>query len=306
VVTQPSFEPAPFPVAPDLSLVTLEPTDRASSGSHTALLINYEWTNSDLDGHAPLLADLPIMIEVWNDEPNDYTDASFAVAQGPMEPSVTEQEWYAYLVERDAEAARRAKADAERRAREAKERDERYARESKERAERYAREAAEERRRQEEHRALCAKHPDDRACRPPEPVRVVEPRPEPRQVVRYQPPVVQAPRVEAPRPKPPPGPPPVPPVETVPPQPTEYVTWVNGFWRWSGFEWAWLPGWWRIDEAAAQAAARRATVACPLPRAEVRAPPPVPDAVWRPGAWVWGLAAWVWVPGNWHAAVPAR
>ena len=42
-----------------------------------------------------------------------------------------------------------------------------------------------------------------------------------------------------------------------------------------------------------------APTAPPQLRAELRSPPPLPDAVWLAGAWYWDGRAWLWHPGRW-------
>jgi hypothetical protein len=69
-----------------------------------------------------------------------------------------------------------------------------------------------------------------------------------------------------------------------PPAPPAHRIWRPGAWRWTGYDWAWVPGRWDWAEAS---------VAAPLPPAH---------RIWRPGAWRWTGYGWQWLPGRWDWA----
>jgi len=103
-----------------------------------------------------------------------------------------------------------------------------------------------------------------------------------------------------PKPRPADGPPPAPQAETQPPRASENATWVPGYWRWNGFQWLWLYGFWRVPQSDLDQEKTAVAPAEPPPaRVEVVVPAPFPDAVWTPGYWHWQAATWIWVPGRW-------
>lgn len=65
-----------------------------------------------------------------------------------------------------------------------------------------------------------------------------------------------------------------PPRQTVnrPPAPVSSAVWIQGTWRWNGYRYVWLPGYW-----------------------ETR-----PRGVWVPGYWQQAPGGWVWVYGYWR------
>jgi len=69
--------------------------------------------------------------------------------------------------------------------------------------------------------------------------------------------------------------PPAPIVETVPPPPPEHPGWAwhNGYHRWDGGRYVWVPGYY--------------------------AAPPHPGAHWVEGHWVARNGGWVWREGHW-------
>ncbi len=100
-------------------------------------------------------------------------------------------------------------------------------------------------------------------------------------------------------------PPPAPQVETQSPKPSEHAEWIPGSWQWSGFDWVWLGGGWRVPEQdRAQKLTATAPSAPPVARVEVRPPQPIASAVWADGYWHYASGQWIWVPGHW--AVPPR
>ena len=72
------------------------------------------------------------------------------------------------------------------------------------------------------------------------------------------------------------GPPPPRPVEVVPPVPQEHPGWVwqEGYHRWDGHAYVWIPGHY--------------------------AEPPYDHAHWIPGHWANRGGGYVWVEGHWH------
>ena len=110
------------------------------------------------------------------------------------------------------------------------------------------------------------------------------------------------PTIEDNRPKPRPadGPPPAPQAETQPPRASENAVWVPGYWRWNGFRWLWLYGFWRVPQSDLEQEKTATAPAEPPPaQVETVVAAPFPDAVWTPGYWHWQAGAWVWVSGRW-------
>ncbi|MEW6434970.1 MAG: hypothetical protein AB1730_26010 [Myxococcota bacterium] len=289
-----AFEPAPWPsagvavessvaLAPEVAV--LVPAAERRAGEHFGFIVEVSARTEDRAQPPPWKPGTRVVVQLYSETPNDYDGVVFSFEQGAWKPG-DEAAWDAELDRREADRRRQAhyRAWEARRERDARER----------------RAAAE--------RAWCAAHPDDADCRP-RPVAVARWTPRPPSAV----PAAAAPRPpEPPKPRDPDGPPPPAPVETPPPRPASYVDWVGGSWTWSGFEWVWLDGWWKVNEAKRREVERLATRPCPAPRLEPAAAPPVPGATWRAGAWVWGAAKWVWLPGAWqkppevHRAVPAN
>ena len=65
-----------------------------------------------------------------------------------------------------------------------------------------------------------------------------------------------------------------PPRQTInrPPAPATNAVWIQGQWRWNGYRYVWLPGYW-----------------------ETR-----PRGVWDPGYWQQAPGGWGWVYGYWR------
>lgn len=115
----------------------------------------------------------------------------------------------------------------------------------------------------------------------------------------------QPPAQTVPQPHEPQGPPPTAVVETLPPQPSEHAEWIPGYWQWTGFEWAWLYGWWRVPQSDRdQGLTQTAPQEPPAVRVEVPPPPPFAGAVWIAGWWTWDGRVWLWVPGAWRLPPP--
>lgn len=252
-------------------------------GPHFGLVLDVSERAESRDRPAPWPAGARVVVQLYSEAPNDYEGAVFTFEQGAWKPG-DDAAWEAELDRREADARR----DAHYRTWDSRRAAEARAREAKARFEH------------------CAAHPDDAECRPPPPVR--QSTASRRETVAVVP-VATAP--EAPKPHAPAGPPPPTPLETPPPAPASYVQWVSGTWTWSGFEWVWLGGWWKVDEARRAAIERQASRPCPAPRAEAVPAPPVAGASWQVGVWVWSATSWVWLPGGWraapevHRAVPA-
>ncbi|PKN44585.1 MAG: hypothetical protein CVU59_11305 [Deltaproteobacteria bacterium HGW-Deltaproteobacteria-17] len=103
-----------------------------------------------------------------------------------------------------------------------------------------------------------------------------------------------------PKPRPADGPPPAPQVEIQPPRASENAVWVPGYWRWNGFRWLWLYGFWRVPQSDLDQEKTAVAPDEPPPaKVETVVAAPFPDAVWTPGYWHWQSGAWVWVPGRW-------
>ena len=124
-------------------------------------------------------------------------------------------------------------------------------------------------------------------------------KPEPRPPAKKERVVARRVRVE-PQPM---APPPAQRSEERPPRPSTNAEWISGYWHWSGKDWLWLDGRWRVPEADV---AGGLTVAAPHgpppPRSESRPPAPIVGAVWADGYWQWNGAAFVWVSGSWRIA----
>ncbi len=69
-----------------------------------------------------------------------------------------------------------------------------------------------------------------------------------------------------------PEPPPAPKEEIKPPRPGPKAVWIEGYWKWSGDHYIWVPGHW-VKKAKGH---------------------------WVPGHWVKRPRGWVWVKGHWR------
>jgi len=230
-------------------------------------IVDPHWGNSD-PGATALTVGAEILVRLWSVEPNDLEDVVFVMDHFVVQPSGTDDEWIANLREQELER--------------------------------------EEEQSEEELRvAYCQSHLDDEDCwgdggydgyvaRLNAPAFVPEPQPQNQgQVVPPPPP--------PPPPREPDGPPPALLAEVQPPSPSVHAGWVPGYWRWTGFEWFWLVGWWRVPEAdVEQGLTTRAPEAPPPLQAEVSGPSPMAGAIWTPGYWQWGETAFVWVKGSWQ------
>jgi len=184
-------------------------TIRRHAGLWRIAITGWATETSDPDRPPTLQPGARLRVRLWFPEPNDLEGVLFVVEHRVASPNVSDAEWVAHLRARIAEHHR---ADAR---------------------------AQAEYHRRNEH---CAAHHEDEDCWGPGGYdahlrRSREPRP---QAVA----TVAAP--SGPQPRDPDGPPPPPRVEVRPPKPALHADWVPGFWRWSGFSWAWISGRWRI------------------------------------------------------------
>lgn len=237
---------------------------REHSGLWSIAVTGWATETSYPDRSTSLRPGARLRVRLWFPEPNDLDGVLFVVEHRVASPSVSDAEWSAHLRARIAETNRN---DA--RAREA----------YRLRTER------------------CTAHHEDEDCWGPggyDAYRRSFTAPRPAAAVAVAVP-------SAPRPRDPDGPPPSPPSEGRPPKPSVHADWVPGYWRWSGFAWAWISGRWRVPEAdRAQGLTVRAPSQPPPPRVEAPAPMPVAGAVWTAGHWQWDGSAWVWVTGAWQ------
>ncbi|MEZ4366160.1 MAG: hypothetical protein R2939_07710 [Kofleriaceae bacterium] len=144
-------------------------------------------------------------------------------------------------------------------------------------------------RRVAERDAYCATAPDDARCWSA--------------AERRQRDAVWAARIEvASRPPPlPDGPPPAALAELVPPRLSASATWRPGYWHWTGADWLWLGGMWRVPDADLVAGATTTAPTAPPPL-RTETPPPAPHAAvaWVAGFWQWDGTTWVWIAGSWQ------
>lgn len=86
------------------------------------------------------------------------------------------------------------------------------------------------------------------------------------------------------------GPPPAPLAEQQPPQPRgAEVSWVPGYWTWTGAAWGWIAGFWRD-----------ARFDRPAPQVEIPGAPPAASAIWIGGSWELRGRGYVWIGGRWR------
>lgn len=181
---------------------------------------------------------------------------------------------------------------------------------------------AERAERQRRREAFCATHPEDRGCWGPGGLRVrraLDERERERgrycaahaedarcwsadELRRRDALSQQRLQVALAPPKQPDGPPPPALAEAVPPKLSANAEWRSGYWQWTGKDWVWLAGMWRVpDSDIAAEKTTTAPEAPPPPRTEQASPPPMPGAIWVAGFWQWSGSAWVWVAGSWQA-----
>jgi hypothetical protein len=113
----------------------------------------------------------------------------------------------------------------------------------------------------------------------------------------------------------------------VPPAPDAY--WVQGNWRWNGYQYVWIAGrwvqarpgevlapahwendgvrwvyhpeYWAPVQASTQIVEIDASIAPPPPRVEIVTVAPSPHHFWIGGYWRWTGGGHVWQPGHWEA-----
>ncbi len=282
----------------------------------------FDIQRSSSDGPPPFPKGRFIILRIWSVLPNDFDGVEILIQHSAYVPYPNEKEYVAKL--RKEERGR--KRDAEKRQREALRREEKRQREWLRRQELAARnppkpvpppkasrpakpvkptyQACVTGRYQGGRVQICRKFTDyaeyERCIRDPKDLPCWH---RPRKG-RWHWAIAEAskPAVEDTRPKPRPadGPPPAPQIEAQPPKASENATWVPGYWRWNGFQWLWLYGFWRVPQSDLDQE-KTATAPDEPPPAKVEAAvvAPFPDAVWTPGYWHWAVGAWVWVPGRW-------
>lgn len=241
-----------------------------------------EWGNTDPDS-LPVPPDTELVIRLWSVEPNDFDGVTFVVDDYVLQPNCSDEEWIAHLQEEEAERAadqREWDAELDARRREEAARDE-----------------------------YCQAHHDDEDCwgeggydayvaR-----RLQEDEELRRQAEEQARLAVAAPALAPSTPEPgePEGPPPAPQAEERPPSPSANADWVPGYWSWSGFEWFWIAGLWRVPQADVEAGLTTHAPGAPPPAVvEMPGTPPASGAVWVAGYWQWDSSSWVWVKSSWQ------
>jgi hypothetical protein len=303
--TTPDQEPAPAtaaePAAARVALVTsrdigirldYSPEQQCLlvTGKPFFRITDREWSNQDPQAVASE-AGVEITIRVWFVEPNDVEETTFVLDQYVELPSGGDDEWIAHL-------------EKERLEREAEQREWELE---------WRAEEAERQREHEEWLAHCEADHSDEECWGPggydgavaraeidraEAERraleaAMNPTPAP------GPP--EPPSEPTPEPHDPEGPPPAPLADPQPPKPSTNAEWVPGYWHWSGFEWGWIAGWWRVPEGDLEAGLTVHAPEAPPPlREETPSARPAPNAVWTAGFWQWNDTTWVWVKGSWQ------
>ncbi len=270
VAAAPAPQP-PLPVAP-AELVTLQALVLVPESDRNLRIVAFTWPSLDDVGTPQVPADAVLEVSLWSQEPNDWDGSTLQLVHEVAQPSVPEAEYMAWLHQQRLEA----QAESQKRQAEVQA-------ESQARADR------------------CQKHHEDEECWGKGGYDAyVKAYYAPRTAATPQPPVAHPTVVAAPQPRPADGPPPAPQTETPSPKPSVHAEWVTGYWQWTGFAWFWLGGWWKVppQDLAAQDTLVAPT-APPQLRAELRSPPPLPDAVWLAGAWYWDGRAWLWHPGRW-------
>jgi hypothetical protein len=248
------------------------------------------WSNQDPQAVA-IAAGAVVTIRVWFVEPNDVEDVVFVLDQYVETPSCTDEEWIAHLEEE------RLEREQEQREWEAE----------------WRVEEAERQREHDEWLAHCEADHSDEECWGPGGYDGAVARAEIERIAAERdalaaalhgtptPPEPVPPEPTPPEPHDPEGPPPAPLADPQPPKPSTNAEWVPGYWNWSGFEWGWMVGWWRVPEGDVEAGLTvHAPEAPPALREETPPTRPAPNAVWTAGFWQWDETTWVWVKGSWQ------
>ncbi len=235
----------------------------SGGGTKRAPILDLSWQNQDLDAAAPMPAGTAFHVRLWSKDPNDFQGAVFVLRQLAWVPSVAEEQWLVYL-----------------------------------------RQQRQEQLLEQEKQAKSARSTVDiqrSSSRNSQP-QVDPDRPLPDNDGPW-PGLQQPPAQKQPQPHEPSGAPPVALTETPPPQPSVHAAWQPGWWLWTGFDWYWLGGWWRVPDVDLQAQATvQAPQAPPPPQVEVRSNQPFGMAIWLTGYWSWTGAIWLWIPGRWQIA----
>ncbi|MCO4764521.1 MAG: hypothetical protein KC502_23630, partial [Myxococcales bacterium] len=267
-------------------------------GTHRVQFLHWSQTERRLKPAKPLGAGRRIVIKIWSEEPQDWRGVRIKIQQFSFQPNVPEAEWRAYLAKEEAEErADRAERTKERR------------QERVQWRKRWSKRRAEQRKRQQR----CRRLPKDEDCWGPgglaghkqrkraaadkERKRRLEWRKRRAERLRK----MRAERERrAAEPKPPKSAPPAMRLEDPGPLPSQRAVWVTGFWQWTGFEWVWLSGWWKVPEVDVKSQMTAlAPTAPPPPQVEAVTLPPCAGAVWLTGYWVYRAQHWVWLPGRW-------
>ncbi|MBX3158064.1 MAG: hypothetical protein KF773_19000 [Deltaproteobacteria bacterium] len=280
-----------------------------------------------------------VRVRLWSVEPNDLDGVRFGIARLVLRPNVPEAEYEVRLARQEEERRRKfeelSRRRAEEEARRAKTRtvvvtvktvsaEEELARFRREEADR--RRALEEEmlraERAERRRRFCETHPEDRDCwgpggrrwhldlaaREADRRRYCEVNDEDArcwgadrlaQMSRASRARITAALAPPPQPD---GPPPAALEETIPPKLSANAEWRPGYWQWTGKDWTWLAGMWRVPDSDIETEqTTSAPTPPPPPRPEPIPPPPMATTVWVAGFWQWSGTAWVWVAGSYQA-----
>ena len=276
VTPQPVAPPPDLPIpAAAATLVALPDDHFVPEGDRNFHVVSFTWQSVDDLGTPILPPDSVVEVTLWSEEPNDWEGAMLQLVHESASPNVTEAEYMAFLHK-----------------------------ERREREEEARKQQAEANAAWEKRNAHCQSHHDDEDCwgrggydgrlkalnspPPPPAQQAAKPRP-----TTPEPP--PAPVAHAPE-----GPPPAAQMETPPPKPSLHAAWIAGFWKWTGFAWFWLEGWWKVPQ---QDLVAQTTIQAPAPPppivVEVMPPPPIPEAVWLAGVWYWNGHVWLWHAGRW-------
>lgn len=331
--------PLPAPAAPSVQLERINPNDTSYQSRPSAknplvdtniaagemrmyTLSLFDAQRHEIEGPPPFAKGTEFIIRIWSVLPNDLRNVSFLLEHRQYKPEPSEKKYVAKLKKEQRE---REKAMIERQ------------RKAEKRAQKRLRE--EERRRRKMAAAGTVHQPPRKASKPrkysqlacvtgrykgrrvqicrkftslDEYMHCIG---QPRDIQCWHVPrkgrwhyyIAEAPRPQPdagkPQPRPADGPPPSPRDEMIPPKPSLNATWVPGYWKWSGFSWVWLFGFWRVPESDLQ---EEKTVVAPAdpppPKEEEPSFRPIEGAVWSAGYWHWDGHVWVWVPGRWMLA----
>ncbi len=256
--------PAPGGEVPHLQMV---PVDRGQATPYTGMATwTFQVTSLAIE---PKRAGADIKIVFWSDSPLDLQGVKFFIRQS-MEVASDEAEWTKKLT---AEASAQARVVAEAKAKEQARQDRWQACV----AQWQARQGWDARCTDEfgVPHVQTAETQTTQTTPPPQPTPTTPPPPQATE---------------------PTGPPPPPRVDPPGPRPTPNATWISGYWGWTGFEWSWAAGGYRIPDSDL----RPPPAPPPPPRVEAPPPPPVRHGGYVSGRWVFTVSGWVWTPGRWR------